>query len=222
MVPITGQAAHQTRQLPCIKRYFYLSNCDTQDICNTISNMNEEVVQPSIRIIERTETTITPEEIQKLDDMVERELTLHEQSGGDPRDREVDARATSAGVHIMSNRDLIRRVEEKSPLQVVFAENANGDIIGYSIVIFDPGATDPTKRVANTYIGVESAHQRQGIGLQLLQTRHAALQRMGIRSYETTAREVVRKLYDKLGVSYQVLGAVPGTVGNRVRINLTP
>lgn len=184
--------------------------------------MNEELIQPSIRIIERTEKTITSEEIQKLNDMVRRELTLHEQSGGDPSDREVDARATSVGVHIMSKHELYRRVEEKSPLQAVFAENANGDIIGYSIVTFNPSATDPAQKVADTYIGVESANQRQGIGLQLLKIRHAALQRMGIRSYETTAREVARKLYDKLGVSYQVLGTVPGSVGNRVRINLTP
>lgn len=176
-----------------------------------------EQLPPGIRIEERNEKTLTPEDLEQFSALAKRtgaqllqemdkDITLESSYA-----ENVDVAFWNA-LHV--NRELQHAQRPGHNLNIVFAFNETNEIVGYSYLRLRPEETDPDLRATDAVLGTDVRYLRQGIGTNLIRARHASLARIGVPSYTTVARDVVLDMYSRLGVTYEPIPRPAAPTGN--------
>jgi GNAT superfamily N-acetyltransferase len=117
-------------------------------------------------------------------------------------------------VHIFARKGLTDRGSRR--LSVVMAKT-DDSLVGYKISSFDP--KDCIARDA--FLGVHSNYQKLGIGTKLVEESYDHLRALGIYAQHTRVRRSVIRIYDRLGVPYQITHYPEGVDGAyEVRLDL--
>jgi hypothetical protein len=90
-----------------------------------------------------------------------------------------------------------------SRLQLILAETASQEIIGFSFVCIKDQEANPADKVTFTYLGIGWDYTHKGIAAELLRERFDDLRTIGIHTYKTRVWKDSRDLYTKLGIQIE-------------------
>lgn len=112
---------------------------------------------------------------------------------------------TTAYVHAQAAAILRNALRDKTHLILSMVKDENNDLRGYSLVTVDQMNENPDNRVLTEFLGVRSSDRGEGIATELLRERIEKLKEVGIRGYTSISRSDAVRVYDRLGVKYEVL-----------------
>ncbi len=162
----------------------------------------------------KTSKDITEPDLKDFADFVKHEADLFKLSEGTP---DWNDKGTVAFVHSLALKTIRNETKNNSDMSIIFSRDNEENIVGYSLVCIPP--ENKRDGLFETYLGVKTENQHQGIGTELLKRRLNILSGMGINSYKTNARDEVIRLYDKLGIKYTKKPAVRTTDGMEISVS---
>jgi predicted N-acetyltransferase YhbS len=154
-----------------------------------------------IPIESKSLTEISKKEIDELGDFSDKSINAYIKSV-DPDERE--ELGVTAFVHAQAVATLNDAIRNRTDLNFASTKNEKGEIIGYSLVTFDLNNPDPYNRVKTEFLGVDSENRGKGIATNLMKQRIKVLKELGIPGYRTISRVDAKKVYDRLGIKYEI------------------
>lgn len=164
-------------------------------------SVNHEQQENPLPIESKSSTQISQEDISDLGAFADKSIDAYIKAS-DPQVREEIG--TDAFVHTQAVSSLNDAKRLGNELNLAVTKDTDGNVIGYSLVTIDMKNPDPYSKVQTEFLGVDTEHRGQGIATKLMKERIRVLKELGIPGYRTISREAAKKVYDRLGIKYDI------------------